>query len=69
MTDFLRDFHPLIPALFGTGFIWGLTALGAATIFIGKSLNHKVLDWMLGFAAGVLIAALSSPRKPSCPML
>ncbi|MCL4301178.1 MAG: ZIP family metal transporter [Anaerolineae bacterium] len=57
MTDFLEGFHPLIQALFGTGFTWGLTALGAATIFIGKSLNHKVLDWMLGFAAGVMIAA------------
>lgn len=57
MTDSLKDFHPIIQALFGTGFTWGLTALGAATIFIGRRLNHKVLDWMLGFAAGVMIAA------------
>jgi ZIP family zinc transporter len=34
-----------------------LTALGAATVFFFKSINRKVLDGMLGFAAGVMIAA------------
>ncbi|MEG0284253.1 MAG: ZIP family metal transporter [Erysipelotrichales bacterium] len=36
---------------------WGSTALGAATIFLFKEMNQKVLDSMLGFAAGVMIAA------------
>lgn len=36
---------------------WGSNALGAATIFLFKSINQKVIDAMLGFAAGVMIAA------------
>jgi ZIP family zinc transporter len=38
-------------------FTWFLTALGAALVFLFKSINRKVLDGMLGFAAGVMIAA------------
>lgn len=34
-----------------------MTALGASAAFFGKSLNRKILDGMLGFAAGVMIAA------------
>jgi len=41
----------------GTCFTWFLTALGAAAVFVFKSVNRKVLDGMLGFAAGVMIAA------------
>jgi ZIP family zinc transporter len=55
--EFWQGFHPVIQALLGTGFTWGMTALGAATIFFGRRMNQKVLDWMLGFAAGVMIAA------------
>lgn len=40
-----------------TGFTWFVTALGAAMVFFFKSINRKVLDGMLGFAAGVMIAA------------
>lgn len=36
---------------------WGSTALGAATIFLFKEIKQKVLDSMMGFAAGVMIAA------------
>lgn len=36
---------------------WGLTALGAALVFFFKSIKRDVLDMMLGFAAGVMIAA------------
>lgn len=57
MAEFLQGFHPAVQALFGTGFTWGMTALGAATIFIGAVVSRKLLDWMLGFAAGVMIAA------------
>ncbi|MBU2500403.1 ZIP family metal transporter [bacterium] len=44
-------------ALVATLFTWGVTALGAATIFVFKTVNRKLLDAMLGFAAGVMIAA------------
>ncbi len=38
-------------------FTWGMTGLGAATIFVFKKIDQKILDVMLGFAAGVMIAA------------
>ena len=57
MINFLKDLHPVIQALLATIFTWGLTALGAATVFVTKSVNRKLLDSMLGFAAGVMIAA------------
>ena len=34
-----------------------MTMLGAALVFLGKDLSRKTLDIMLGFAAGVMIAA------------
>lgn len=57
MFDLLRDLHPILQALFATGFTWGVTALGAASVFLARDVSRKVLDWMLGFAAGVMIAA------------
>lgn len=57
MVTFLEQFSPLVQTLFGTGFTWGMTALGAAVIIFGRRLNRKILDWMLGFAGGVMIAA------------
>ncbi len=57
MLEYLSSFNPIVQALFGTIFTWFLTALGAAGVFFMKSLNRKLLDLMLGFAAGVMIAA------------
>ncbi|MBN2322523.1 MAG: ZIP family metal transporter [Spirochaetes bacterium] len=57
MLESLLSFNPIVQALFGTIFTWFLTALGAACVFLMKSLKRKVLDLMLGFAAGVMIAA------------
>ncbi|MCB9313496.1 MAG: ZIP family metal transporter [Lewinellaceae bacterium] len=51
------DLHPAYQALIATLFTWGVTALGAALVFFFKKMNQKVLDAMLGFAAGVMIAA------------
>jgi ZIP family zinc transporter len=48
---------PIVQALLATMFTWGLTALGAALVFGTKNVPRKVLDAMLGFAAGVMIAA------------
>lgn len=40
-----------------TLFTYGVTALGAGMVFFFKTINRKVLDAMLGFAGGVMIAA------------
>jgi ZIP family zinc transporter len=53
----LLDINPVLLALIATLFTWGLTALGAAMVFFFKNINKKVLNSMLGFAAGVMIAA------------
>lgn len=55
--DWLMNLDPVIQALIATLFTWFVTALGSATVFIFKSINRKVLNGMLGFAAGVMIAA------------
>ena len=44
-------------ALLATLGTWLVTALGAATVVLFKSPNPKILNLMLGFAAGVMIAA------------
>ncbi len=48
---------PIQQALIATLFTWLMTALGAGAVFSFKSINRKLLDSMLGFAAGVMIAA------------
>ncbi len=57
MLQTLSTMNPVMQALLGTIFTWFLTALGAAGVFMAKDINRKVLDTMLGFAAGVMIAA------------
>ncbi len=47
----------MMQALLATCFTWGVTALGAAGVFFFKEVSRKVLDCMLGFTAGVMIAA------------
>ncbi len=49
--------NPLLQALFATLFTWGVTALGASTVFLTRQVNRRLLDALLGFAAGVMIAA------------
>jgi ZIP family zinc transporter len=53
----LLDYNPILLALVATLFTWGMTALGAAMVFFFKTINKKILNSMLGFAAGVMIAA------------
>jgi len=57
MILWFREIHPVYQALLATLFTWGITALGAAVVFLFKEINRKILDGMLGFAAGVMIAA------------
>jgi ZIP family zinc transporter len=55
--DWFSELDPIVQALLATCFTWFVTALGAAAVFFFKVINRKVLDTMLGFAAGVMIAA------------
>lgn len=47
----------VLQAFLATSFTYAVTALGAATVFLFNSINRKILDAMLGFAGGVMIAA------------
>jgi len=51
------ELHPVLQTLLATGFTWAMTALGAATVFLTREVSRKLLDGMLGFAAGVMLAA------------
>lgn len=55
--DWFENLHPAIQALIATTFTWGITALGALIVCFFKEMNRKVLDTVLGFSAGVMIAA------------
>lgn len=53
----LENANPVLLAFLGGLFTWGTTALGAGMVFFFKELKPKVLNLMLGFASGVMIAA------------
>lgn len=55
--EWFETISPVLQALLATLFTWGMTALGAALVFLLRSFNQKLLDGMMGFAAGVMIAA------------
>jgi ZIP family zinc transporter len=57
MYEWFAHLNHVIQALIATGFTWFVTALGAGLVFLFKKMNRKVLDGMLGFAGGVMIAA------------
>lgn len=57
MIESFQSLHPVLQAFIATSFTWFLTALGSAGVFIKKEINREILDGMLGFAAGVMIAA------------
>lgn len=57
VVDWFAGLHPVTQALLATCFTWFMTALGAAVVFMARELRRKTLDGMLGFAAGVMIAA------------
>jgi ZIP family zinc transporter len=57
MIAYFESLSPIIQALFAGLFTWGVTALGAAFVFFNKTVNKRLLSGMLGFAAGVMVAA------------
>lgn len=57
MLESLKELNPVLQALLATIFTWFVTALGSAGVFFHKNVNRRLLDSMLGLAAGVMIAA------------
>lgn len=54
---YFENINPILAALYATLFTWGLTAAGAALVFFFKGMNRALLDGMLGFTGGVMVAA------------
>ena len=57
MVEWLLRLEPWQQALAGTAFTYFMTALGAGLVFFFKEIKKEVLNLMLGFASGVMIAA------------
>ncbi len=55
--NFVREVGPVWAALAATTFTWLVTAAGASLVFFFKTIDRKVLDIMLGFTGGVMVAA------------
>ena len=53
--DWLRSQPVLMQAFLAGLFIWGCTIVGSAVVFFFKQVSRKLLDIMMGFAAGVMI--------------
>lgn len=54
--EFARQ-QPILAAFYASLFTWGLTALGASLVFFFKRASRSVMDAMLGFTGGVMVAA------------
>ena len=54
---YFESIDPILGALYASLFTWILTAAGAALVFFFKGMNRAVLDGMLGFTGGVMVAA------------
>ena len=57
MLDKILSLNPIMQAGLATLFTWGVTAVGASLVYFFKKINKNLMDGMLGFAAGVMIAA------------
>src|SRR5690554_2367438 len=54
---YFESINPIWAALAAGLFTWAMTAIGAALVFVFKNPSKKLLDGMLGFTGGVMIAA------------
>ncbi|QGX45170.1 ZIP family metal transporter [Streptococcus equinus] len=57
MINWLMAQNVVFLALLAGLFTWGCTILGSAVVFFFTKVSRKLLDVMMGFAAGVMIAA------------
>ena len=54
---YFAELNPILQAFVATLFTWGMTALGAGMILLIRTPSQKIMDAMLAFAGGVMIAA------------
>src|SRR5690606_16488725 len=57
ITVYFTEIGPVKSALLATTFTWLVTGAGAGLVFFFKTMHRGVLDAMLGFTGGVMIAA------------
>lgn len=57
LIEYLESIDPILAAFYATMFTWFVTAAGASLVFFFKTMNRAVLDGMLGFTGGVMVAA------------
>lgn len=57
MFDYFLSLHPIMQAFIAGLFTWGCTIFGSSFVYFFKTVNRKLLDMMMGFAGGVMIAA------------
>lgn len=57
LLKYLESIDPILAAFYATMFTWIVTAAGASLVFFFKTMNRTVLDGMLGFTGGVMVAA------------
>ena len=55
--QYFESIDPILGALYASLFTWIITAAGASLVFLFKGMNRALLDGMLGFTGGVMIAA------------
>ena len=55
--SYFESIDPVLAALYASLFTWGLTAMGASLVFVFNGMNRALLDGMLGFTGGVMVAA------------
>lgn len=56
MFDWFLQLATWKQALFAGLFTWGITAVGAGLVFFAKSIRPTILNFIYGFAAGVMVA-------------
>ena len=54
---YFESIDPILAALLATLFTWGVTALGAGLVFLVRRPGRALMDGMLGFTGGVMVAA------------
>ncbi len=57
MSEWFTSLHPVLQALLAGLFTWAVTAIGAASVFFARRINRRLLDALLGFSGGVMLAA------------
>lgn len=57
MINTVLNLNPILQAGLATLFTWSVTLIGASLVYFFKRINKNLMDGMLGFAGGVMIAA------------